>query len=165
MKFWKHILITTFAFIGIAAAVFQTSCNEDPCYGLICRNGGTCVNGYCNCVAGFEGGQCERRTVEQFVGTYHGITKINEKPVIIDSAFVTGVGVNKVEAVVWSEGDILNVTVENNGKLSVTPRDPGSYGSTNVTFENNKMIFYVEKQVDGEKYVYTFTGNRYIPEK
>lgn len=36
---------------------------DDPCEGIICINGGTCVNGICECPEGFEGADCGQEKV------------------------------------------------------------------------------------------------------
>lgn len=44
-------------------ALAITACQEDtidPCEGIECRNGGTCLNGECSCPPGYTGAACER---------------------------------------------------------------------------------------------------------
>lgn len=39
-----------------------TGCKKqesDPCLGILCQNGGTCVNGHCICINDFTGTKCE----------------------------------------------------------------------------------------------------------
>ena len=38
--------------------VFLVSCQKDPCENISCQNGGTCVDGDCDCPAGFIGPDC-----------------------------------------------------------------------------------------------------------
>ncbi|MEM1326144.1 MAG: hypothetical protein AAGI23_09335 [Bacteroidota bacterium] len=33
-------------------------CQRDPCAAILCRNGGVCTNGVCDCPPQFEGGDC-----------------------------------------------------------------------------------------------------------
>ena len=37
-----------------------TSCKKDLCQGVVCQNGGTCLNGLCSCPTGYEGPACEK---------------------------------------------------------------------------------------------------------
>lgn len=72
MKLWKHSLITAFAFFGIAGTVLYSSCEKDTCEGLNCKNGGSCVEGFCHCPSGFEGTECETMAGTKFLGKFVG---------------------------------------------------------------------------------------------
>lgn len=72
MKFWKHTLITAFAFIGISTTILYTSCEKDSCTDLKCKNGGTCAEGFCRCPTGYEGTECEINAATKFLGTFYG---------------------------------------------------------------------------------------------
>ncbi|MBS1589401.1 MAG: hypothetical protein JST52_07275 [Bacteroidetes bacterium] len=72
MKFWKHTLITAFAFLGVCSTVLYTSCEKDSCSDLKCRNGGACADGFCRCQTGYEGTQCETLSATKFVGRFVG---------------------------------------------------------------------------------------------
>lgn len=54
------ILLTLSLLLGI-------SCKKDPqeklCDGIICNNGGTCVNGACECPPQFEGPSCSQEVI------------------------------------------------------------------------------------------------------
>ena len=64
--------------LGIATILFAiisftiSSCSTDKCKGVTCQNGGTCVNGNCNCASGYEGTSCQTKANAKFVGTYNG---------------------------------------------------------------------------------------------
>lgn len=51
---------------------FALACEEDPCEGVTCTNGGTCVEGLgtCDCLPGYEGAACETNLILKFVGSY-----------------------------------------------------------------------------------------------
>ena len=80
MKFWKHTLITAFAFLGISTTVFYTSCVKDACADLKCQNNASCTDGFCNCPTGYEGTECELLSSDRFVGTYYGVSVISTIP-------------------------------------------------------------------------------------
>jgi hypothetical protein len=39
--------------------IILNACESDPCENVVCQNGGTCVDGTCDCPTGFEGKFCE----------------------------------------------------------------------------------------------------------
>ncbi|MBK8634240.1 MAG: calcium-binding EGF-like domain-containing protein [Saprospiraceae bacterium] len=49
-----------FTILLFIATLLCFSCAEkDPCEGVTCQNGGTCFEGKCQCLDGFEGNSCE----------------------------------------------------------------------------------------------------------
>ncbi len=174
MKLGKLILTTVLSFLGIASTIVYTSCNDDPCYELKCRNGGTCANGYCNCPNGYEGGQCENITAKKYLGKFYGVTKLNNDPVVIDSAVVELVNNTTISAHAFTQRDVINGTIKGLDEIIASPdaKNTGAvYGAVSIEVENNwdgrgdnsrKLILYVEKTVDNQKYVYTFTGQTRI---
>src|SRR5690606_5316654 len=117
MRFWKHTLITAFAFIGISSTVLYTSCEQDACIDLKCRNGGSCSEGFCRCKAGYEGAECEHTALEKFVAVYYGYTKCNEDAPRIDSVRIRKVTEpNVVSVIKYSRfADTLTGTVSPDG--------------------------------------------------
>ncbi len=71
-------------FIVYACLLFWSllypSCVKDNCGDVVCDNDGLCVDGYCACLTGYEGAQCETRWHEKFAGAWY-----NEE-LIADSA-------------------------------------------------------------------------------
>jgi hypothetical protein len=47
----------------VLAAVIALSCSKDkdPCEGVTCSNGGTCLSGKCDCTEGYEGERCTKQ--------------------------------------------------------------------------------------------------------
>jgi hypothetical protein len=150
MKFWKHTLLTTVAFLGIAFSLIYSSCADDSCTKLKCRNQGTCANEKCKCPTGYEGTQCELLAGDRFRGLYHGITQINQEPPFIDSAVIT---VEKYPNVIkfkrYSRSeDIIIGTIASNGKVTY---NDNSYGGRQVIMnvENGKLtVDYTERKND-----------------
>ena len=48
------------------------SCAKDPCSGVICKNGGACLDGNCVCQMGYRGADCGQQVRYQFVGDFVG---------------------------------------------------------------------------------------------
>jgi hypothetical protein len=55
------IFIGIFTFYG---------CETDPCEGVNCLNGGSCLDGNCECPDGFEGEFCQLAANQKFLGNY-----------------------------------------------------------------------------------------------
>ncbi len=69
MKKFSAVFSLLFLFI---LSTQITSCTQDKCKGVTCQNGGTCSNGNCNCVTGYEGANCQTKANAKFVGNYTG---------------------------------------------------------------------------------------------
>lgn len=68
----KNALFGAAIFFSAAGAVTFTACQKDACEKLNCQFGGSCRDGYCHCRTGYEGAECEVKTVNKFIGTYPG---------------------------------------------------------------------------------------------
>ena len=66
MKNFKLGFIGAFVF-----AVMMFAGCEDACKDVTCLNGGTCLEGICNCTAGYEGTDCGTAYNAKFVGTFN----------------------------------------------------------------------------------------------
>jgi hypothetical protein len=56
--------------ICLVLAWSLSGCRPDPCETVVCQNGGTCVDGSCQCTPGFRGPSCEFFEQIQLTGTY-----------------------------------------------------------------------------------------------
>lgn len=88
----KTILTTVCCFFALAGAVTFTACQKDPCIGLTCQNGGSCDEGFCHCQTGFDGVECQNKTADRFVGTFHGNIHCEGYPSVIDTIDITMAG-------------------------------------------------------------------------
>ena len=57
----------------------------EPCKNIVCYNGGTCVDGVCQCPAGFGGASCTDKWNDAYVGTYEA----NDQCDVTNKYFVT----------------------------------------------------------------------------
>ncbi|MEN2991994.1 MAG: calcium-binding EGF-like domain-containing protein [Bacteroidia bacterium] len=49
-----------------------SGCKKNPCKNVNCQNGGSCVDGRCNCVLPWEGDRCEVDARAKFFGDWRG---------------------------------------------------------------------------------------------
>ncbi len=56
--------------LAFGLMVTATSC-KDECKNVECGANGTCVEGVCDCTAGYEGDACEKAMNAKFVGSYN----------------------------------------------------------------------------------------------
>lgn len=161
MRFWKHSLLAAAVFMGITSVVTYTSCTNDSCKTLICRNGGTCSDEACTCPDGYEGQQCEVVSRHKFYGFYDGNTKINSSPVIIDSAVVfsnAGDTTNRIilTTIYSRQPEILSGSVTKNDVFFDIP------GKT-ITYKmvaENRIEIVIDEMVDGKRVITNFQGTK-----
>jgi hypothetical protein len=69
MKSIKQLAFSAALTISAFGAVFYTSCNKDECKDVVCQNSGTCNadDGSCTCATGYEGNNCETKSIDKFV--------------------------------------------------------------------------------------------------
>jgi hypothetical protein len=157
MKLWKHTIITALAFFGVCSMVVYSSCDRDPCLTLKCSRNATCVNGFCQCPAGYEGTECETRAYDKIIGTYYGNTKCDFTP-FTDTVVIEGYEVpNKVTVLQYSRGQEKFLgTIEGN---EVVIRDDANGKYMNLVLDaNKKLTLYTEDGVGGNKKECTFVG-------
>ena len=67
--FMKHT-IKFFSALSLVALLFMSGC--DDCKDVDCGTAaqGTCVEGVCECLAGYEGEDCKTNVTAKFIGTY-----------------------------------------------------------------------------------------------
>lgn len=163
MRFWKHSLLSAAVFMGITSTVTYTSCTNDSCQTLICRNGGTCSDEQCLCPDGYEGTQCDVVSRSKFRGSYAGNTKVNQLPVIVDTAWVE---------FSWNENDSLGLRTRIKSRLpevingyavknDVIVTEPAGKNISYKMTGDNKIEIQIDEMVDGERVISTFIGTKY----
>jgi hypothetical protein len=81
MKKIKQITLIVIVIISVFGMTVFTACNKGdvkyndttlvrPCENVICLNGGSCLDGNCQCPVGYEGVKCEIKWNQKFVGNY-----------------------------------------------------------------------------------------------
>lgn len=164
MNFWKTTMISACAFLGISSTVLYTSCEQDACLDLKCRNGGTCTDGFCRCASGYEGTQCEYSVAMKFVGHYYGDTKCDSQPSYIDSAYVYIEKSPNIIGVVRHNylKDTFFATV-NADATSATVTTVEDQRSVHVTIDDTKKLtLKVQETINGKSRDCTFHGTKGI---
>ena len=54
----------------LSVVLLVNSC-KDSCQDIQCLNGGTCIDGSCNCADGYSGNDCGTNVSANFLGTYN----------------------------------------------------------------------------------------------
>lgn len=174
MKKIKSILLASFGFLAIGGMVLSSSCEQDPCTTLLCQNGGSCSDGLCQCPTGYEGAQCEIKTVSRFVGKYKGTTRCTHDnvlfPIVADSVELKFVqDPNKLSLVMYAGNTSIvdfkgvaenpNATFEtfNNGVVSIHP---------SIQIDGDLIYVYLESitLASGERQNCKFTGKKVVIE-
>ena len=63
-------LRTVMAGVSVLFISLLFSC-RDKCKDVVCQNDGICIDGTCNCAAGYSGANCETNISANFLGTYN----------------------------------------------------------------------------------------------
>ena len=69
MKKISILGVSFLSMIALVTVMFFNSCDEDACKDVVCVNG-DCVSGVCACDLGYEGTDCDIKSVTKFVGSY-----------------------------------------------------------------------------------------------
>ena len=168
MKFWKLTLLSIFSFLAISATVLVSSCEKDACTELKCKNGSACTEGFCRCQTGFEGSECETKTVNRFLGTYIGFNHCNSTPPILDT----------LDVVLYANPNVVEMSLHNNNgsekirgtvdgySINVADEQNGTgVRKVHAVVDHNEITFFLERdynieQQPGVKSVCKFVGTR-----
>lgn len=173
---FKPLIVTTVVLCGILFAAVHFSCNPDKCKAIACAYGGTCSEGSCKCLPGYEGTNCETITRKKFVGFWAvkekgSVTPLRQYPLSIENdSTVTGVLIKnlynffssqKVKAYV--QGDtiiipnqqLMNKVVFGKGYISsVAP------GVNNTIVMKYEVIDVPSQRVDDFGYYYAIDSSQ-----
>jgi hypothetical protein len=68
----RTVIVSALFTMVAFSAVLYTSCKKNKCDKVVCLNLGTCDNGSCTCLVGFEGDRCQTLSRQKFIFTYNG---------------------------------------------------------------------------------------------
>ena len=99
MKSLRLVALSALLTVGAFSAVVYTSCSKDACSGVTCQNGGTCSGGNCTCPTGYEGTNCETKSITKLIKVWSA-SDAQVSPALTlptyTSAIVAGATVNGV---------------------------------------------------------------------
>lgn len=72
MQKLKSLAVILLLVFGSSSILYLNSCKKDACEKVTCQNGGVCVNGSCSCTQGYEGKNCETKSIDKYAGKYSG---------------------------------------------------------------------------------------------
>ena len=149
MKNLKSILIAGFLTVGTFATSVFTSCNPDACKDVVCNNGGTCTDGTCSCVAGFEGTNCDTESRTKIFGSFllsgtdsDGDTYTNINTTVSTSSssatkFIFSVPLAALSLTCTMTG-ANTFTIDQTTVSGVTTTGSGTYNGTTLTISINQ---------------------------
>ena len=167
MKFWKHTLLAACCFFTVASIVLVSSCEKDACTELKCKNGSACTDGFCRCPTGYEGAECDFKTINRFIGTYYGYNHCDQVSALLDTLEVYKVAEPNVVGFYLhtnNPGDRFEGTV-NNFSVTVPDFQAGEFiRKVQLDLDANNISLFVERDFDasnpGAKSICVFSGTR-----
>lgn len=169
MKFWKTTLLSAFGFLAVSATVLVASCEKDACTELKCKNGSACTEGFCRCQTGYEGAECEFKTVNRFIGTYYGYNHCEGTPPMLDTLdvyFYANPNVVEMRLHNNNPGDPFRGTADGY-TITVPDQQQGSVGlrKVNATIDHNDITLFVERNQNTQDHpdqrsICTFIGTK-----
>lgn len=94
----KSLLIYTLSTLSFVYVALMTSCSQDKCKSIACAYGGSCDNGTCKCLPGYEGSNCETITRSKFIGGW----QVHEKGLVSpDRQYPIAIEADKEVTTVW----------------------------------------------------------------
>lgn len=136
MKSIRNIAFSALLTFGAFGAITYTSCNKDECKDVVCQNGGTCNEGNCECSSGYEGTNCETKSVTKFIGTWavsencDGSNNTYQVTITADPSDVTRVIVSNLGDYGCSVGGTITWN--------------GSVNASTITIKDNKCSYQMD---------------------
>lgn len=76
----KNKILSFLATAALGTTLFFASCKEDKCKDVTCNNGGTCIDGSCECATGYEGTKCETAANLKWAGNPYAVVSCQTPP-------------------------------------------------------------------------------------
>ena len=167
MKFWKTTVLAAASLFTLGATTLLTSCEEDSCTKLICKNGGSCADGFCRCKTGYEGAECEIKTADRYIGIYYGYTICNEDPPLQDTLTISlDTEPNRLRIVRAGRPSevIIGTATPENISVDFVDNGMGYNRKVDAVVDNKEINFITIEQlspVNNQRRTCTFTGARF----
>ena len=138
MKQIKNVI----AVFALAIGLMLTQSCADPCKKVECGDNGTCVEGVCECNAGYEGDNCETEVRAQFLGTY-----------TVSDACAPGTTYNSVISAVSS--DVQKVSISNILGASLQGTATANVSGSSLTIPSQQVT-----DADGDNWTVSGSGSK-----
>jgi hypothetical protein len=164
MKSWKLSLLTLSLFATLSSLVLFSSCEQDPCTDLKCKNGSACTEGFCRCPTGYEGAECEYKTSWRVLGTFVGYNHCEDQPALNDTIDVRQIAEpNIVEFSFRHDNPTEKYVGTVDGYTIVIPDQDvnGFLRKSQAVVDHDQINVFVERGYSpGHKSVCVFNGTR-----
>lgn len=115
----------------VAMMALMQSC-KDECKDVNCANGGSCIEGTCQCLEGFSGSNCDTRDIDVFINSWTGNLACDDGTSSLLVVEVTEVAnSNTAVSIVVGADPALTANLEG-GKL-VIPEQDFTVSTTTIT--------------------------------
>ena len=149
MKSTRSILAAGLLTFGAFALTTYTSCTKkDKCEDVTCQNGGSCVNGSCNCPEGWEGNNCQTASSAKFKGFYQATDDCplgdREGSDLVYDIVINASNNNPTAITVQGLGNTDNIlTATADGKTLLVAEQEGTDGrfyDADITYVNDSTL-------------------------
>jgi len=147
----------------VAMMAIMQSC-KDECKDVNCQNGGSCIEGTCECLEGFSGTNCETRGIDAFIGAWTGNNVCpDEDPLLINVDIAEIEGSDTMVTVAIDGEDPFTATLID-GTLVIPEETVEFFGIVVTTSgeaevnSDDQLILDITTVVEGVPIVCTFTG-------
>lgn len=123
MKLFRTAIVTTALTLGTFGLIMGLpSCSKKDKCNITCANNGVCVDGACQCPAGYEGTDCSSLARKKFKGMYNAIdecviTQRNNASLNYTLFIMDGPVNEPTKVIVKGLGNVNNATVELEGEV------------------------------------------------
>lgn len=158
----KNIVTTVFFVVSAFTLTVYSACKEkytptpDSCAGVICQNNGVCIQGECDCTAGYTGPNCENKANAPYIGKWavnQEVVSTNGNPVSgMNTSYQMEIAEDPSGVTVLRLSGFMGDASFNNVKIRI--------GASYELLKNNSGV-YVDTEVPANSSSFIFT--RYQP--
>lgn len=166
----KLFFLFTFSVLTLLIACNKTDSSNNPTPTPTptskCQNGGTLVNGVCECPFGYEGDYCDIESRLKFVGIFKGQQSYNGNSAKYREYEIKKTnGVTKIRIYGSNGGVEMEADLTDVNKIKI-PKQEYVWGTEVVDIVGNGSLkgstltlnYSIKAQLDGTTLTYTFTG-------
>lgn len=130
MKNIKVSILGAFAF----AMVLFAGC-DDPCKDVSCLNGGTCLEGTCECPTGYEGTDCGTEANAKFTGTLNMLSSACDT--VDNTSYSIKLTPSATDPVEFTIGGIYDNSLGNTIEAEVSTTNSNEFTIAEQSFEDD----------------------------